>query len=219
MGLFNDEILEKQEGKMKIGIYGGSFNPIHNGHLLLAERAAEEQQLDKVFFVPARHNPFKETTEYLPLEDRLQMVRLAITDNEKFQWCSQAMDTKGPSYFVDTVEFFKKQYPDAKLYYIVGDDTFCDIDQWKDIQHIVDSGCFLVGSRGSTSLIIPRILQLECNMYCSSKWLGVSMPRIDISSSLIRECCTEGYSIKYMVPNVVENYLKSCMLRSKYGSY
>lgn len=106
---------------MKIGIYGGSFNPIHNGHIKVAETAMKDMNLDKLFFVPAFKSPFKSKVKYAPIEDRIEMINIVKPENTEVSLFEA--NRKGVSYTIDTVRHFKLKYPDAELFLIIGSDN------------------------------------------------------------------------------------------------
>ena len=115
---------------MKTGIYGGSFNPVHNGHIHLALTAAEEFGLDRVFLVPSKKSPHRSSDEYASDEDRLEMLRLACMASDKLEVCSYELENDRISYSVYTVRYFRERFPDDELFLLVGSDMLLSFDSW-----------------------------------------------------------------------------------------
>jgi nicotinate-nucleotide adenylyltransferase len=182
----------------KIGLYGGSFDPIHNGHLILARDAMERLELDKVVFLPARISPHKLDRPPAPPEARCQMLAAAIADEPRFEMDPCEIEREGPSFAVDTVQLFRKRYPGAKLYYFIGDDNLPELDTWRDIANLRESAQFVVLSRAGMPFLseFPTITR-----------------HIEISSTEIRNRVARGLSVRYMVP------LPACDVIAKLGLY
>jgi nicotinate-nucleotide adenylyltransferase len=182
----------------KIGLYGGSFDPIHNGHLILARDAMERLELDKVVFLPARISPHKLDRPPAPPEARCQMLAAAITGEPRFEMDSCEIGREGPSFTVDTVQLFRERYPAAKLYYFIGDDNLPELDTWRDIANLRESAQFVVLSRTGMPFLceFPTITR-----------------HIEISSTEIRNRIARGLSVRYMVP------LPACEVIAKLGLY
>ncbi|MCK5806883.1 MAG: nicotinate-nucleotide adenylyltransferase [Mycoplasmataceae bacterium] len=130
---------------MKIGIYGGSFNPIHNGHIKVAETAMKDMNLDKLFFVPAFKSPFKSKVKYAPIEDRIEMINIVKPENTEVSLFEA--NRKGVSYTIDTVRHFKLKYPDAELFLIIGSDNVYKLNKWRNINEIVEKAHIVVAKR------------------------------------------------------------------------
>lgn len=125
---------------MKIGIFGGSFNPVHNGHIHLAKSVCEEFSLDKIYFVPSRISPHRSSFEYASGSDRLEMLRLACSDYVNLSVCDYELSCDRISYSIYTVEYFRKEFPDAELFLLIGSDMLLSFDKWyryKDILSVV----------------------------------------------------------------------------------
>lgn len=131
---------------MKIGIYGGSFNPIHKGHTQIAEYAIKELELDKFFFVPAFKSPFKTKNKYVSVEDRINMINLVKP--EKSEVSLFEVNRKGTSYTIDTIRYFKQQFPNDELFLIIGSDNLYKLNKWKSIDEISNSTKIVVFKRG-----------------------------------------------------------------------
>lgn len=180
---------------MKIGILGGSFNPVHIGHLILAERVCSELSLDRIFFVPCNIPPHKPDETLVPARARLRMVAMAIRGNPCFDILDCEIKRGGVSYTVDTLEDVRKTFPGSALFLIVGSDLCKKFHTWKDPQRIKKIAHIVTVTRGGTS----------CRLHGSGM---ISIPRIEVSSSLIRQCIKEGTSIRYLVPDAVKKYIE-----------
>lgn len=182
---------------MRIGILGGTFNPIHIGHLILAEEAYFKLRLDKLLFVPAFIPPHKSASEVINAADRLEMVRLAIEDNPAFEVSTYEIDSKKKSYSIDTLNELRKIYGDeAQLCFITGSDSLKDLFSWKDVNDIFKISKFIVANRpGYPIKDIPK----EADT--------VVITPIEVSSEDIRKRLKEGKSIRYLVPEKVRKYI------------
>jgi nicotinate-nucleotide adenylyltransferase len=181
---------------MRIGILGGTFNPIHIGHLILAEEIREKLELDRVIFVPAFLPPHKENGEIARASDRIAMVKLAIKSNPYFSTSDIEIKRGGRSYTIDTVREFKKIYPDDELYFITGSDLLKYLDEWKDLENVLQMVKFVVATRPGYPLEkIPSYIKT------------VSIRAVDVSAFEIRECIKQGKSFRYLVPEAVFNYI------------
>jgi nicotinate-nucleotide adenylyltransferase len=181
---------------MKIGILGGTFNPIHIGHLILAEEAREKLGLGRVIFVPAYLPPHKDNSDIAAASLRLAMVKLAICQNKYFSVSSIEIKRDGRSYTIDTVKEFKKIYPGDDLYFIIGSDLLKYLDEWKDVNEIIKMVNFIVATRPGHALEkIPSYIK--------------TMPirAVDISGFQIRRCIRENKSFRYLVPEAVYKYI------------
>ena len=182
----------------KIGLYGGSFDPIHNGHLILARDAMERLELDKVIFLPARISPHKLDRPPAPPEARCLMLATAIADEPCFEMDACEIEREGPSFTIDTVQLFRNRYPGAKLYYFIGDDNLPELDTWRDIANLRESAHFVVLSRAG----MPFLSEFP-----------IITRHIEISSTEIRNRIARGLSVRYMVP------LPACDVIAKLGLY
>ena len=186
----------------RIGILGGTFNPVHFGHLILAEEAVSKMRLNKVIFVPSYIPPHKKVESDISALDRLAMTRLAIADNPNFEVSSIEIDAKKRSYSIDTLKAFKKLYgDDAKLFFLTGSDSLKDLFSWKDINDIFKVSKFVVANRpGYPIENVPKEVET------------VVITPIEISSMDIRKRLAEGRSIRYLVPEKVREYILSHQL-------
>ena len=215
---------------MKIGLFGGTFDPIHWGHLRSAEEVSETFGLDRVYFIPAALPPHKRGQTTTPARDRLQMVRLAVAKNPRFQVSTAEISRAGVSYSIDTIREFaaKKQRGDV-LYFIIGLDAFREIGTWKNFTEIFPLCNFIVTSRPGSKESDPlkgtgvAVKKLFCYDFKRRNYRHGSGTRIffdeltdiAISASEIRALVKEGKSIRYLVPAEVERYINR---RGLYGS-
>ena len=182
----------------KIGLYGGSFDPIHNGHLILARDAVERLELDKVIFLPARISPHKLDRPPAPPEVRCQMLSAAIAGEPRFEMDACEIEREGPSFTIDTVQSFRARHPQAALYYFIGDDNLTELETWKESHKLLETAQFVVLSRAGMPFLsrFPTITR-----------------HIEISSTEIRKRVARGLSVRYMAPLAV------CELIAKLGLY
>lgn len=181
---------------MKIGILGGTFNPIHLGHLILAEEVREKLQLNKIIFVPTYLPPHKDTSDIVPAGDRYKMIKFSIEGNKFFLVSSIEIKRDGLSYTIDTIREFKKIYPGDELYFITGSDLISYLDNWKDLDEISKLVKFIVATRPGHPLEkIPSYITT------------VAIRAVDISAYEIRRCIKEDRSFRYLVPEAVFNYI------------
>jgi nicotinate-nucleotide adenylyltransferase len=181
---------------MKIGILGGTFNPIHIGHLILAEEAREKLGLDRVVFVPAYLPPHKNDSDIADAGNRLAMVKLAIAGNKYFSVSDMEIRRDGRSYTIDTIKEFKKECPKDELFFIIGSDLLNYLDDWKDLNEIVRMVKFIAATRPGYSL---QKLPASINT--------LAIRAVDISGYEIRACVKERKSFRYLVPEAVYKYI------------
>jgi nicotinate-nucleotide adenylyltransferase len=187
---------------MRIGIYGGTFDPVHLGHLIVAEQARVELALQQVLFVLAPNPPHKPDTMILPVVHRLHMLNLAIGSHPHFAVSTVESDRPGISYTVDTLRHFSRQpeWAAAELFLIIGADSFLELKNWREPQEIIQLARLAVYPRPHLDLrqITPEFLQ-------AAHFLRG--PQIEISATGIRQRCSRGWSIRYLVPEEVRNYI------------
>ena len=191
---------------MNIGVLGGTFDPIHIGHLILAEEARVKLKFKEVLFVPAGQPWLKANRTITPAVHRVEMVRRAIADNPHFKLCTLEVEREGPSYTVDTITMLQKKLgSEANLFFILGRDTLSGLSLWKEPKRLVEMCHLVVAPRlGSGDL-----RDLEASMpWLPSRIIQLDMPIIGISSSEIRQRIAQGLSIHYLVPEAVEQYIK-----------
>lgn len=192
----------------RIGLLGGTFDPIHLGHLIAAENARVQLGLEQVLFVPARQSPLKQDRRSSPVEHRLAMVEIAIADNPYFVASRLELERGSPSYTVETVRYVLDQEgPDTCLYFLVGLDQAAALPQWKDPASIIDLCKLVFVTRPSWP---PPDYELMERYITRSRerTMLIEVPAIGISSTEIRRRVSEGVSIKYLVPERVEEYIR-----------
>lgn len=182
---------------MRIGILGGTFNPIHMGHLILAEEALHKLRLEKVVFVPAFIPPHKNVDTRISPQDRLKMAMLAIEDNPAFEVSTFEIDSRKKSYSIDTLKEFRRVYGDgAQFFFLTGSDLLKDLFSWKDIGQIFKMSKFIVANRpGYPVKDVPEDAET------------VVITPIEVSSEDIRKRLRESRSIRYLVPEKVRGYI------------
>lgn len=190
-----------------IGILGGTFDPPHLGHLILAQAALDALKLAQVLFLPVADPPHKHDRSLTSVEHRLAMVTAAIADNPRFALSRVDLDRPGPHYTVDTLAILTHTYPDAALYFLMGGDSLHDLLTWRDPGGIVAQAYLAVMRRpGSTfdlSGLAARIPEIERRV------VFVDAPEIGISATTLRERLRADHSIRYQVPDAVERYILS----------
>ena len=182
---------------MRIGILGGSFNPIHYGHLRLAEEAREALRLDRVLFIPAGLRPHKMRHDVIDGRHRLAMARLAIRGHAAFEASDLELHRPGPSYTVDTLEALRRRWGRrAQFFFLSGADTLQELRLWKDLDRVLALCTFVVATRPGYPLPLRR-----------RGFTGLPMTPLAISASDIRRRVTEGRSIRYLLPDAVARYI------------
>lgn len=182
-----------------IGLYSGSFNPIHQGHLIIAEYILQNTPIDKVWFVPSPQNPLKEEKELLPQQDRMGLVRLAIEGNNDFVASDVEFRLPKPSYTIHTLDYLEAEYPDKEFRLIIGEDNLQCFSYWKDYKRILKQWIIYV---------YPRLGYANEQFEEEKNVIRISAPIIEISSTYIRECIREGKSIQYLVPQSVREEIE-----------
>ena len=175
---------------MKIGLYFGSFNPIHCGHLIIANHILNESNLDKVWFVVSPQNPFKTTSSLLREYDRLHLVRLAIDDDFRMKASDIEFNLPKPSYTVNTLAYLDEKHPEHEFSIIMGSDSFQNLHKWKNYEVIIKRCPIFIYLRNGYDVVnnINATIQI------------LEAPLLQISSTQIRELVKSGKSIRYMVP-------------------
>jgi nicotinate-nucleotide adenylyltransferase len=192
-----------------LGIYGGTFDPIHLGHLLLAESAREELKLEKVIFVPALQSPLKSHAPLISNQDRLALTKLAISDNPYFTVSPVELKRAPPSYTVDTLQYFHQLYPDWQLFLLMGEDSLHTLTEWFQFRTIFRLAKLAIGARPGVAPSLP--LELKAYQWPSQESRGFVYfhnPKVDISSSAVRERLRLGKSVKYWLTPQVLTYIK-----------
>lgn len=224
------------DGFKKTGLFGGTFDPVHLGHLFLAEAARDKFGLDRVLFLP-NPAPYHRAKSYIsPLEDRINMTKLAIEDNPGFEFSDIEINIPGDSYTSKTLEFFHEKFPEEKLYFIMGGDSLFSIEFWKNPEKIFSLAVILSGKRegqhkGATGILHPDLNHTldstlketentqnglddkidkkieELKAKYGAEIYNLYFPNIEISSSDIKARVRDGRSIKYCTPDKVARYI------------
>ena len=192
----------------KIGIMGGTFDPVHIGHIIIAEESRVNFDLDKIIFVPTGEPPHKNLKNVTSAKDRYEMTLLSIMHNPYFYISDIEIKREGLTYTIDTIRYFKKRYPKSEIFFIIGADSLINIDKWKNSEELLRESKFIVAKRVGIeySLLEERIN--EINDKYSKIVFSVTTPYIDISSTDIRKRVKNGENIKYYLPLDVEAYIK-----------
>ncbi len=207
----------------RIGLLGGTFDPIHIGHLQLAEQALSECRLFKILFIPAANPPHKPRYEVVNFKHRVNMVRIALTGRQNFQLSELEAVLPAPSYTIDTLTFLKNnQKKDEEFYFIIGEDAFLEIDSWKSYEKLLSLTHFIVCGRGGYS---PEYFHLFaqnlgytsdggewCHAKRENKIIFLPQATKNISSTAIRERIRKNMSLKGIVPQDVVNYIQKYRL-------
>ena len=194
----------------KIGVFGGSFNPIHTGHLVMAQDVYEQFGLSKVLFIPAKIPPHKQGHHLIAAEDRLAMIQAAIQGDARFEVWDGEIKRGGVSYSVDTVRQLKTLYPNAELFFIIGGDTLVELHTWKDIYDLFELCEFVTITR--PGFIFEELSGEQLQL--KDPWPKRLVQNIilghlvEISSTDIRMRASKGLSIRYLVPRGVELYIQ-----------
>jgi nicotinate-nucleotide adenylyltransferase len=181
---------------VRIAVFGGSFDPVHLGHLIVAAEAHRALGLDRVRLIPAGRHPFKDAERPAPAADRLAMLRLAVADDGRFVVDDRELRRPGPSYTVDTLRELRSEHPEDALSLLVGADAAHDLAAWREASAIPELAEVVVLTRPGVvpprHAIVGRVLEV---------------PAIDISASLVRDRCRRGESVRYLVPEAVARYI------------
>ncbi|SKC76627.1 nicotinate (nicotinamide) nucleotide adenylyltransferase [Ohtaekwangia koreensis] len=185
---------------MKIGLFFGSFNPIHMGHLMIANLMAETTDLKKVWFVVSPQNPFKPSKGLLHEFDRYDMVRAAIYDNYNLEVSDVEFHLPKPSYTIHTLVHLREKFPDKEFKVIIGEDNLASFTKWKNHERILEDYGLYVYRR-------PNVQLSELKTHPNVTF--VEAPLLDISATFIRSCIRNKHSVRYLVPDVVEETIRA----------
>lgn len=195
-------------GCKKIGIMGGTFDPVHIGHLIVAEAARDAYDLDEVLFIPTGDPPHKKVEQLAPADKRAHMLELAVNGNSSFSVDMLEIYRKGITYTVDTLKELKVRYPkDAALYFIIGGDTLLEIDTWKAYEEVVQMCSFIVYQRPGYESEAVRHEALRLLNEYNANIHFVEGPFLEISSKDIRNRILLNKTIKYLVPESIERFI------------
>ena len=200
----------------KVGIFGGTFDPIHNAHLILAEHAWEQFQLDTVLLMPCAVPPHKENREIASALHRSRMVQLAIEDNNHLKFSNFELERTGITHTADTVRLLSEEHPECEYFFILGADSLFYIEKWYHPEEILQQIPIIAAVRGEMDRndLQKQIAYLQ-ERYPASQIALLDTPHIEISSTMIRENIRQGKTIKYYVPKDVEKYIYQQKLYQK----
>lgn len=191
----------------RVGILGGTFDPIHLGHLIIGENAYSQCNLENVLVMPSGKPPHKDSSDISNEIDRSTMVKLSIAGNNHFSYSGFELERNGYIYTSDTLQLMTKEHPDTKYFFILGEDSIDYIEKWHEPEIIMQLCTIVVAHRnnGSDKVLDDKINHLR-NVY-NADIIKIKVPRIEISSTDIRNRVNNGSSIKYLVVSEVENYI------------
>lgn len=189
-------ITTDKTGKIQIGIYSGSFNPVHIGHLALANWLCEFAGLDEIWFLITPHNPMKKRNELMEDRLRYELVEASIAGYSKFKVSDIEFTLPQPTYTIDTLRHLQKSHPEHEFHFIMGADNWLSVDRWKESEALISGYPILVYPRKGYHINIP---ENRPNVRM------VNAPLIEISSSFIREAIKEGKDVRFFLPEVVRN--------------
>ncbi|MBK8632370.1 MAG: nicotinate-nucleotide adenylyltransferase [Saprospiraceae bacterium] len=184
----------------KIGLFFGSFNPIHVGHLIIANHLVSDADLDEVWLIVSPHNPLKEKKSLANDYDRLCMVELALGDNSKIKASNIEFALPKPSFTIDTLIYLKEKYPNKSFVLLMGGDNLASFDKWKNYEMILQEHEIYVYARPGSEMVVP-------DKFSEHKIRFINAPMLEISSTYIRDRIKGGNSIRYLVPDAVYKYI------------
>lgn len=192
---------------MKIGLYGGTFDPIHIGHLIVMENTLNYMNLDKIIVLPSANPPHKQNKKKTATPIRVEMVKEAIKDNDKLVLSTFESDDESVVYTHQTLNHFKEKYPEDEFYYIMGEDSLMSIDSWVNYDKILKDR-LIVFTRTSTNPDSPLVKKVEELKKDNGRVYLINNLNVNISSTLVRSLVKENKSIKYLVPEPVIKIIK-----------
>lgn len=197
-----------EEKKQRIGIMGGTFDPIHMAHLMIAEEAMDAFHLDKVLFIPTAIPPHKLGKHITSAKHRLAMVQMATCTNPRFFVSTMELERKGPSYSWLTIQELKQKYGEATdLYFITGSDMINDLYSWYHTKDLVENCHFIGTTRPEVPFELDKLTEVVGAKLVAEKIHELVVPRLELSSTDIRQRVADGKSIRYLVPDIVEAYI------------
>ena len=189
---------------MNLGIFGGTFSPIHNAHLVIAETAREQYNLDCIIFITSGDPPHKQAG--VSATERFNMTHLAIEGNDAFSDDDYEIRSDGKSYTVRTLEYLKEKYPEDKLFFIIGEDSLNDLPKWYEPERILQMASLIVFPRTSEGTLKEKIKAAKKTF--GGEILPVHSPIIGLSSTYIRNRISDGKTVRYMISDKVREYIK-----------
>ena len=191
---------------MTVGLFFGSFNPVHNGHLIIANHILNESELDKIWFVVSPQNPFKQARTLLNNYDRLHLINKATENDPRMKSSDAEFKLAKPSYTINTLSYLKEKYPTYQFVIIMGSDSFQNLNKWKDYEAIINRFQLFIYKRPGFEIVN----NINANI------ITMDAPLLDISATYIRELVKQNKSIKYLVPENIEAEIeKNVFFRQK----
>lgn len=197
-----------EKKKRRIGVMGGTFDPIHYGHLLIAQSAADEFALERVLFVPTGKSPHKRAESVTNSELRCEMVKLAISSNNKFDFCDVEVKNRETNYTYLTLQKLNERFPDSKFYFIMGGDSLKDFKSWKNPGLICKRAVILAAVRDEIIGTEMKDTMEEIQRLYGGEIFMLHSPNFSVSSRNIREKVKKGYSIRYLLPEEIEQFIR-----------
>lgn len=194
---------------MRVGVFGGTFDPVHTGHLLAAEQGREQGRLDEVWFVPAAHPPHKDEPTLTRFEQRVEMLALALAGNPAFRIDELEKERPGPSYTADTLAELHRRHPGYEWFLLIGSDTLHDLPHWHQPERVLELAGLLVMARPGSVVLTAEELRRRLHLPDETPLrLQVGeMPQLDIASRDLRRRAANGRSLRYFLPRAVECYI------------
>ncbi len=200
---------------MRIGIFGGTFDPVHMGHLILAEQCRQQVALDQVWFMPSAHPPHKQDKGVTRFEQRCEMIELAIAGHPSFRVERLEKDLPPPSYTAETLAELHRRNPADEFFLLMGSDSLPDLPSWYEPKRVIEQAGLVVVPRPGVMLWTAERLAKALGLDATAiKLRFVACPMIEIASRELRRAIADGMSIRYLVPRAVEEYIRD---RKLYG--
>jgi nicotinate-nucleotide adenylyltransferase len=194
--------------RQRVAVFGGTFDPVHLGHLLMAEQAREQAALDLVWFMPAASPPHKQERLITPFAQRVEMLALAVAGQAAFHVNELEGSRAGPSYTVDTLTELCRRYPETDFHWLIGSDCLQDLPGWRQPARIMQLAGLLVAPRPGWPLKSRQELLSALGLATDIRFQPVDVPLIDLSSRDLRRRAAQGRSLRFMVPRAVECYIQ-----------
>ena len=185
---------------MKTGLFFGSFNPLHNGHLAIALFFIEQTEIEQIWFIPSPHNPLKKASELLPFSERIEMCELALAKYDKLSVCNIEASLPQPSYTIVSLNALTELYTEHDFVIILGSDSIDGFEQWKDYITILEKYKIFVYPRKKHYSLPEHFTQYQITLFHT--------PVFEVSSSLVRDCIKEGKDFSHMVPEIIFEFLR-----------